>query len=227
MYEKKQKYAIVLLIFGVFLFLIPIVKKKIDERKNIHLLSQFKTEKMEFQKDNLENLVHAIQLEDKSQLKDDPIDEYKESEDYFSSEENKDQELHEKKYDVMGILEIPKIDLEKAIIRNASKENLKISLCSMNEEKNMKDISNLVIAGHNSRTYGKDFSRLNELEKEDIVRVKLIDKTYKYKIYKKFVVKDDETWILSNVEDKDIITLFTCTYQGKEKMRLVIRGIKI
>ncbi|MCT4632091.1 MAG: class D sortase [Firmicutes bacterium] len=225
--EKKRKYAVIILILGIFILLIPIVKSKIDERKNIHLLSQFKIEKKKYQMDYLENAVHLIKLNGESENTVTSLDKSEVAEDLNKSEEANEEVKTKKEYDLMGILEIPKINFEKPIIRNASKENLKISVCSMNGESDMKDIKNLVIAGHNSRTYGKDFNRLNEIEKEDIIKVKDIDKTYNYKIYKKFVVKDDETWILSNVEDKDIITLFTCTYQGKEKMRLVLRGVKI
>lgn len=76
--------------------------------------------------------------------------------------------------------------------------------------------SNTYLAGHRLGYPGTDsflaFYDLNKLEAGDNVFVEDSEGTkYTYKVYKSFVVDPDDTWVTEPVEDKNVLTLQTCT----------------
>jgi len=128
------------------------------------------------------------------------------------------------KLDVRGVLKIPKIDFEQVILYDATDANLDISVSMMKESVKFGEIGNCIIAGHNSKKYGKHFDRLPELKKKDLVYVTDKEAVYTYEIYKYFIVKSDEGWVLNHPEDESRLTLMSCTYINGETRRLIVLG---
>lgn len=76
--------------------------------------------------------------------------------------------------------------------------------------------SNTYLAGHRLGYPGTDsflaFYDLNKLENGDEVYVEDAEGTeYTYRVYKSFVVDPDDTWVTEPMEDKNVLTLQTCT----------------
>lgn len=86
--------------------------------------------------------------------------------------------------------------------------------------------SNVLIFGHSSSifgtgTYDKIFSRLNELQKSDLVIIKFNGKEYKYLVFDKKITLSGDVSIITPTE-REQLTLMTCWPIGADKERLVI-----
>ena len=125
-------------------------------------------------------------------------------------------------FSVVGIIQIPKINIEYPILSHINDELLKIAPCKFygplpNTEGNM------CIAGHNYDD-NRFFSNLNELNIGDIINIyDLNNKLISYKTYDKFEIsKTDTTCTSQNTNGKKEITLITCNnFNGN---RLIIKA---
>lgn len=134
-------------------------------------------------------------------------------------------------YKVIGIVKIPKIQIEYPILDldtynpEETKEPMKISIVKYWGE-NVNDYGNLSIAGHNNYN-GTMFGKTKYLENGDIVELTdLNNKTIKYSIYDIFVTNPNDVTILQT-EDKSVreVTLITCTNGNKQRLILKAREI--
>ena len=125
-------------------------------------------------------------------------------------------------YPVEGIIYIEKIDLELPILTGATKENMKISVASIEGKPGQP--GNYSIAGHRSHTYGRNFNRLDEVEKGDTIIIDDGIEKYKYKITEKIYVKPDEVWVLKGNDTDKEITLVTCHPMINPTHRLIVKG---
>ena len=83
-----------------------------------------------------------------------------------------------------------------------------------------------VLTGHRGLPSSKLFTRLDELKKDDLFFIKVIDKTLAYKINKIEVVLPDKV-SYSIIDNQDLATLITCTPYGLNTHRLVITGKRV
>lgn len=128
-------------------------------------------------------------------------------------------------YKVVGIIKIPKIDLEYPILEKANTHTLSLSITKF-WGPDLNQVGNVVLAGHNYIN-GTFFGNLRKLENGDVIE--LTDKyrvTLKYEVYKTYVVDPNDVSILKPEQDGiRELTLYTCT-NGREN-RLVIRARQI
>lgn len=102
---------------------------------------------------------------------------------------------------VIGLIEIPKINILYPIISECSSENLKISVCKFYGP-SVNKIGNLCIAGHN---YDNDifFSNLHLLEISDTINIYDIHfNEYTYIIYKIYEINPEDLSCLSQITDR-------------------------
>ncbi|MDD4570650.1 MAG: class D sortase [Tepidanaerobacteraceae bacterium] len=124
-----------------------------------------------------------------------------------------------------GILKIEKIKLQIPILKGATKANLDISAASIEGTGKPGEVGNYSISAHRSRTYGRQFNRLDELEKGD--RVELIikeDVIYTYQVFEKLLVEAEDTWVMLPQKKEKLLTLITCDYSRKPYPRLVVKA---
>lgn len=111
---------------------------------------------------------------------------------------------------VEAVLTIPKIDLKMPVISDATLGHLDVSPSSIIGTGTPWDGGNYAIAGHRSRTYGRHFNRLDELEIGDSVQITDVNgNQYAYTVYEKEVVDETDLSVLQN-EGFDEVTLITC-----------------
>ncbi|MDI3480644.1 MAG: sortase [Tepidanaerobacteraceae bacterium] len=123
-----------------------------------------------------------------------------------------------------GILIIKKINLRLPILKGATKQNLNLSVSSLEGTAGPGQPGNYCIAGHRSRTRGRHFNRLNELEKGDIIEV-LTDKGhFIYEVQASIIAKPEDIWVLLPQGREKLINLITCDYSEKPPLRLIVRG---
>ncbi len=123
-----------------------------------------------------------------------------------------------------GILKIEKIKLNLPILTGATKQNMNISVSSMENAGVAGKIGNYVIAGHRNRTYGRNFNRLDEVELGDIIEVDTAENQYEYTVSEKLYVKPEEVWVLKKNKKEKEITLITCHPMTEPTHRLIIKG---
>jgi sortase A len=123
-----------------------------------------------------------------------------------------------------GIITIEKIDLKAVILKPASKHNLDISICSVNDSGKIGKPGNFVLAGHFSRIYGRHFSRLKEVGIGDIITVNDGFKEFNYRVTEMFSVAPTDVWVMEDDGDRKLITLITCDYATKPINRWIVRG---
>ena len=153
--------------------------------------------------------------------------------DFSNIEEKSENEiqLEFKGFKVIGIVKIPKIDIEYPILEignidpESAKAPMKISIIKYWGE-NVNDYGNLSIAGHNNKN-GTMFGKTKKLQIEDIVELTdLKGETIQYSIYDIFVTDPNDVSILLPKEEKvREVTLITCTNGNKQRYILKAKEI--
>lgn len=128
-------------------------------------------------------------------------------------------------YKVVGIINIPKINIEYPILEKTNKESLKLSITKFWGEK-INQKGNVVLAGHNNLN-NKMFGKIDRLENGDIIE--LTDSqmvTVKYQVFDKYIIDpNDINCIFPIDENTREVTLITCT--NRDKNRLVVKAREI
>lgn len=125
-------------------------------------------------------------------------------------------------YKVIGIINIPKINLEYPILEETTKATMKISI-SRYWGKEINSLGNVSLAGHNNYD-GTMFGKNKNLEIGDIIELTdLSNNTIKYEIYDIFSTDPNDVTILQTTDSKiREVTLITCTNGRAE--RLIIKA---
>ena len=123
---------------------------------------------------------------------------------------------------VVGIIKIPKIELEYPILETTSKETLNLSITKFWGNQ-INEIGNVTLAGHNNLN-GTMFGKTKKLEVGDVIELTDIQNvTLKYKVFKIYVIDpNDISCILPEQEGTREVTLITCTNGNKN--RLIVKA---
>ncbi|MEG2457988.1 MAG: class D sortase [Bacilli bacterium] len=128
---------------------------------------------------------------------------------------------------IIGILKIPKIDLKVAVQEGTDDDTLKYAVGHFKETAMPGEVGNFAVAGHRAYTYNKFFSNLDKVELGDKLDILTSKGEYTYKVTSSEVIKPEQVEVLENEENKETITLITCTPKYVGSHRLVIKGEKI
>lgn len=125
-------------------------------------------------------------------------------------------------YQVIGTIQIDKIDIEYPILIESTEDSLSKSITRVGNGK-VNEVGNLTLAGHNYID-GSMFGKIDKLEKGDIISIlDLYGNKVEYVISEKYITDPNDTSILECIEkDRKEITLLTCTNGNKN--RLIIKA---
>lgn len=126
--------------------------------------------------------------------------------------------------EAIGIVSIPKIDVNLMFVEGVTKQALKFAVGHMPGTAMPGEVGNCALAGHRSYTFGEYFNRLDEVEVGDEIQITRGKETYTYKVYESFLVEPTEVWVTEPIENKKIVTLITCHPVVKATHRLIVRG---
>lgn len=141
------------------------------------------------------------------------------------NEEVKTIDLEYKGYKVIGLIEIPAIELDYPIIEKTTQNTMNISI-SRFAGGDVNEYGNISLAGHNNYN-GTMFGKNNKLKNGDkIILTDLTGRIIEYEIYKIFTTNPNDTTILET-EDENIreVTLITC--KNGRSNRLIIKAREI
>lgn len=152
------------------------------------------------------------------------------------SENQKDyeEELSMSEDGMMGYLWIPKIDSRLPIYHGTEEKVLQKGVGHL--KKSHLPVggkgSHCVLTGHRGLPSAVLFSKLDEMEKGDVFYLNVLDKTLAYQvknIYPMVDKSDKETieQLIAPKQNKDLVTLITCTPYGVNTHRLMVRGERI
>jgi len=130
-------------------------------------------------------------------------------------------------YKVVGIIRIPKIDLEYPILGETNQNSLNISITKFWGNK-INEIGNVTLAGHNNLN-GRMFGRIKKLEIGDVIELTDIQNvTLKYEVFKTYIIDpNDITCILPEEEGTREVTLITCTNGRSNRYIVKAREINL
>lgn len=135
-------------------------------------------------------------------------------------------QLNVTKTGMMGHLTIPEIDVKLPIYHGTSEEVLATGIGHL-------EGSSLPVGGKNSRAVltghcglpnAELFTRLDELEVEDIFFLQICNQIMKYQVVEMQVVEPDQVNAIEIENDRDLVSLITCTPYGINTHRLIVTG---
>lgn len=126
---------------------------------------------------------------------------------------------------VIGIIKIPKINLEYPILETTNKNTLNLSITKFWGNQ-INEIGNVTLAGHNNLN-GTMFGKIKKLEVGDIIELTDIQNVViQYQIFKTYVIDpNDISCILPEQKAVREVTLITCTNGNKNRFIVKAREI--
>ena len=122
----------------------------------------------------------------------------------------------------IGLIEIPKIGVDKAIVEGVGVEDLKKGPGHYPDTPMPGQPGNPAIAGHRT-TYGAPFHRLDELAAGDAILVTTGQGEFRYEVESSIVVRPTQSEVLDPTPDNRL-TLTTCHPKYSAAQRLIVVG---
>lgn len=125
-------------------------------------------------------------------------------------------------YQVIGLIQISKINLEYPILIETTQDSLTKSITRFGNGK-VNEVGNLCLAGHDYINNSM-FGGINKLENGDeILITDLYGNKVTYTVFDKYTTNPDDTSVLESIDStKREVTLITCSNGNKD--RLIIRA---
>ena len=123
----------------------------------------------------------------------------------------------------IGLIEIPKIGLDKAIVEGVGVEDLKAGPGHYPDTPMPGEPGNAALAGHRT-TYGAPFNRLDELVAGDAILVTTGKGEFRYEVESAVVVRPSQSEVLDPTSD-DRLTLTTCHPEFSAAQRLIVTAM--
>lgn len=181
------------MILGIAIMAVPFVMRRIDEYRSHQYISQFEEEQ---------------------------VNEDKEKED---ATHKKKKDALFKQEGVIGIIQIPSLNLKYPIFEGAEPEQLNEGIGHMTETAKLCEVGNSVLCGHNGSRRGTFFTYLNTIEMGAIVKVTNEDMvTHEYEVMETKIVDSYNAAIREQTTD-ETLTLFTCAYHGTQRFVVICR----
>lgn len=131
--------------------------------------------------------------------------------------------------DVMGYVEVSKIDVKLPIYQGTSEKVLSRGVGHLDESSLPVggESTHTVLTGHRGLPSAIMFTHLDKIEKDDMFYIHSLDKILAYKVDQVKVVLPDEIEDLVVIPGQDYATLITCTPYGINTHRLLVRGHRV
>lgn len=187
----------IVIIVAIILLAIKYGNNAVNEQKMANIVEQIKTTDLNLQLPN-----EAINIEN-----------------------NTIAEVEIEGYKVLGIIRIPKIELEYPILNKTTKESMKTSITKFWGPE-LNQTGNLTLAGHNNKD-GTMFGKVKKLDVGDIIEIEdLYKHTVQYKIFEMYVIEPNDVSCVESVDpNAKEVTLITCTNGNRNRLITKAREI--
>lgn len=137
---------------------------------------------------------------------------------------NSIQETEEKLNNIIGILEIEKINLIAPVQEGTTSEILKYSVGHFVESDEWN--GNIALASHNRGSYAKYFKDIDTLTNGDKIIYKTVYGERKYQVYEKEKIQETNWTKIMENKNENTITLITCITNEREN-RLCVKAVEV
>ncbi|MDW7670593.1 MAG: class D sortase [Bacillota bacterium] len=211
-----KKLSTMLIIAGLLIALYPVVNRYFEQQEEARLM-----EALELQMSQYDVVTETME-------------EYQGLQELFISYEEEDQGYEEPDLEIirqdgelLGSIEIPKINAKMPVVQGASDENLRTAAALLDGTSPIGSIGNAAIAAHRSYTYGRFFNRLNEMEIGDHIIITTPEAVYTYQVYEIKVVEPTDLSVLNRNSRDRVVTLITCDPIYVASHRLIVHGVMV
>lgn len=130
---------------------------------------------------------------------------------------------------VMGVLKIPKINVELAIYHGTEGPELSVGVGHMEYTSfpTGKTNTHAALCGHTALATARLLTDLDQMKKGDNFFITVMGDKFKYVVDKVEIVKPEALECLNIVEGKEYVSLITCTPPGVGTERLIVRGERV
>ena len=230
--KKKLSNIVIILIFvaGLSLLVYPFVANKWNSYRQDRLISNY--EKIVSQKSD--SIDYDAEMK-KAKAYNDALaphilpDSFIKAENQKSEDKTYTSALNLAGDGMMGIVEIPKIDVKLPIYHTTSEEVLSKAAGHLEGSSlpvGGKD-THAVISAHRGLPSATLFTDLDQVKKGDHFLVHVLNKTLCYEVDSIVETEPDDTSALAVQEGKDLVSLLTCTPYGVNTQRLIVTGHRV
>lgn len=230
--KKKLSNIVIILIFvaGLSLLVYPFVANKWNSYRQDCLISNY--EKIVSQKSD--SIDYDAEMK-KAKAYNDALaphilpDSFIKAENQKSEDKSYTSALNLAGDGIMGIVEIPKIDVKLPIYHTTSEDVLSKAAGHLEGSSlpvGGKD-THAVISAHRGLPSATLFTDLDQVKKGDHFLVHVLNKTLCYEVDSIVETEPDDTSALAVQEGKDLVSLLTCTPYGVNTQRLIVTGHRV
>ena len=214
--SKFNKISLCIYIFLIIVGLVYLINPYKQEKKNKafeKMALMILDANSEVQVEYLENSDIPIEDENDNQL----------DEEINTNEDNKeDNQIEQKENNIIkekyiGVLSIPKIDLQRGFYNKTSKNNTVNKNVMILSKSNYPDeeLGNTILAAHNGNSSISYFKRLSDLEIGDVAYIDYKNIKYEYKLVNVYTQPKTGTLVIYRNNRQTTLTLITCTKNSK------------
>lgn len=233
--RKKKKRNLLLLLAPVLLFaagagifLYPAISNYLAERQQTEVIHTYQAKVDEMEQAEIDAAWQEAVVYNEN-LAGDPVHDPFIMGSGYVLPDNYEEVLNVDGDGVMGYIDIPKIDVYLPIYHGTSEEvlaegagHLEMTALPIGGENR-----HSVISAHRGLPSAELFTRLDEMEAGDQFYIHVLDQTLAYEVDQIEVILPEELSLLQPEEDKDLVTLLTCTPYAVNTHRLLVRGTRV
>ena len=221
--KKGKKFRNLLFWAGFLICIFPVISNIVERQRQADAVATYR---------------QTMEKEDEKEIEEKwrQANEYNEM--LFQAKGGIVEETEEKKYeellnihgtDIMGSLEIPKIQVELPIYHGTEDEVLSNGIGHL-EGTSLPiggENTHSVLTGHRGLPSSKLLVRLDEMKIGDLFFIHTYKEVMAYKVEDIMVVKPEDTAWMEIKGEKDLVSLVTCTPFGVNSNRLIVTGHRV
>lgn len=221
--KKGKKFRNLLFWAGFLICIFPVISNMVERQRQADAVATYR---------------QTMEKEDEKEIEEKwrQANEYNEM--LFQAKGGIVEETEEKKYeellnihgtDIMGSLEIPKIQVELPIYHGTEDEVLSNGIGHL-EGTSLPiggENTHSVLTGHRGLPSSKLLVRLDEMKIGDLFFIHTYKEVMAYKVEDIMVVKPEDTAWMEIKDEKDLVSLVTCTPFGINSHRLIVTGRRV
>ena len=221
--KKGKKFRNLLFWAGFLICIFPVISNIVEQQRQADAVATYR---------------QTMEKEDEKEIEEKwrQANEYNEM--LFQAKGGIVEETVEKKYeellnihgtDIMGSLEIPKIQVELPIYHGTADEVLSNGIGHL-EGTSLPiggENTHSVLTGHRGLPSSKLLVRLDEMKIGDLFFIHTYKEVMAYKVEEIMVVKPEDTAWMEIKGEKDLVSLVTCTPFGINSHRLIVTGHRV
>jgi len=233
--KKKNIVSSILIIAGTIVFSYPFVAQgytKYQQKQLTKEYEQLLLENMQNQEETNDSNATEEKLSDYNEVRDMTIFpkvvdmkellpelEQAEKDSQGSTEKANDVKDFLSRQDIIGMIEIEKIDIKMIIVEGTEWDNIRVTIGHMKQTEQIGEEGNCALAGHRGGTYGTFFKEIDQLEVGDeIVLTDIKGNIFSYKVYNQYVTEPTDMKAVDDVPGEKTLTLISCEDNGKKRL---------